>query len=218
MEYLQILSKNAFFKNCSLQEIQKLIHCLKAEIITYHKNYFIEEAGNTLDYFLIVLKGQIITEIVGLFGERVIVSSHGENEIFGLDWVNSTSEKIGVNVIANEESICLKIKNHTIYSPCSNVCFCHSMIIKNTLSIIANHNLYLINKINELSKRSIREKVLTYLHHEAQKQNKKDFYIPFNRQELADYLSVDRAALSKELSKMQKEKILCYQKNHFVLL
>lgn len=218
MKYIHILEKNNFFKDCKAEEIEKMVHCLGCKWVHYHKNETIEEAGNKIDYFLIVLKGQIITEIVGLLGERVIVSSHHEGDIFGLDWVNASSPILSVRLIANEDSDCLKIKNKAIYTPCSNVCFSHTTIIKNALSIIADQNLYLINKINELSKRSIRDKILAYLSHESLKQNSKDIHIPFNRQELADYLSVDRSALSKELSKMQKEKILSFQKNHFILL
>ena len=90
-------------------------------------------------------------------------------------------------------------------------------MIQNLLKVIAGRNLTLTTKIDHMSKKTIREKVLSYLSYQAEKQGKNRFEIPFNRQQLADYLAVDRSALSAELSKMQKEKLISYDRNHFNL-
>ena len=94
----------------------------------------------------------------------------------------------------------------------------NKQIIKNMLKILSEKNVFLTSKIECLSKRSIRSKLLSYLSDFALKKNTNEFKIPFNRQELADFLGVDRSALSSELSKLQKEKILKFNKNEFKLL
>ena len=100
---------------------------------------------------------------------------------------------------------------------CPGGCPFHSRLLRNLLQVMALKNLNLTRKISHITPRSIRERMLAYLSNEAVRQGTMDFRIPFNRQQLADYLSVDRSALSAELSKMKREGLLDYQKNHFVL-
>ncbi len=116
---------------------------------------------------------------------------------------------------------CMETQRKTyekIIRPCEGACEFHNQIIVNLLEIISTKNIYLMRKIKYLSKRSIREKLLSFLSEQAQMNNSNAFEIKFDRQELADYLSVDRSAMSKELSKLKKEHILNYRKNWFQLL
>jgi CRP-like cAMP-binding protein len=84
--------------------------------------------------------------------------------------------------------------------------------------LLSYKNLELMKKINHITKRSTREKLLSYLSAEAKKQGSKSFLIPFDRQQLADYLCVERSAMSSELSKMRSEGLLEYQKSFFTLI
>ena len=105
-----------------------------------------------------------------------------------------------------------------VLSLCSSACVFHTRLIQNLITVLADKNVYLTDKIEYLSRRRLRDKVLSYLSDMAKKQGGREFSIPFNRQELADYLSVDRSALSNELCKLRDEKILEFKKNHFRFL
>lgn len=106
---------------------------------------------------------------------------------------------------------------HRVLQTCTSACDFHRRLVENLVAILAKKNLTLTRKIDQVSKKTIRGKVLAYLSSEAAQQNSSDITIPFNRQQLAEYLAVDRSALSAELSKMQKEGMIQYKKNHFIL-
>ena len=122
-----------------------------------------------------------------------------------------------VNVVAAEICDILFINTRRLLNPCSGNCSYHNKVIRNLLTISAQKNLNLSNRIFHTSSKSTRGRLLSYLSFQATRKGVYEFSIPFNRQQLADYLNVDRSALSNELSKMQKEGILSYQKNHFRL-
>ncbi len=111
------------------------------------------------------------------------------------------------------------LANNTLYifNACPNTCPHHSRLIRNLITDLAVSQLRTSEKLTHITKRTTREKLLSYLSTEAKKQVKTEFNISFNRQQLADYLSVERSAMSAELSKMQREGLLSYHKNHFKL-
>jgi len=122
-----------------------------------------------------------------------------------------------VSAIAVEESQVLMLNAHRVLQTCTSACDFHRRLVENLVGILAKKNLTLTRKIDQISKKTIRGKVLAYLSSEAGQQDSNDITVPFNRQQLAEYLAVDRSALSAELSRMQKEGIISYRKNHFVL-
>ncbi|MBR5192203.1 MAG: winged helix-turn-helix domain-containing protein, partial [Clostridia bacterium] len=105
-----------------------------------------------------------------------------------------------------------------IITVCSSACRFHSMVVQNLFFSISQKNKTLVQKIGHISKRTTREKLISYLSEEAKRQNSASFTIPFNRQQLADFLSVDRSAMSNELCKMRDEGLLEFEKNQFKLL
>lgn len=141
----------------------------------------------------------------------------GEGEIFAETYASIPDQKMLVNVIAAEDTEILFL-NVGKCSPLSNSCIFHNELIKNLLQVSAQKNLALSRRIFNTSSKSIRGRLLSYLSNQAVLCNSKEFDIPFNRQQLADYLSVDRSALSKELGKMSKEGLIYVKKSHFRLL
>lgn len=127
-------------------------------------------------------------------------------------------ESLMVNVEAAEKCRILFLDIGKILNVCTPACSHHNRLIHNLLYIMAKKNLMLTRKIDHMGQRSIREKVMAYLSFESEKQKKKTFGIPFNRQQLADYLAVDRSALSAELSRMKKDGLIEFEKNIFTLL
>lgn len=98
---------------------------------------------------------------------------------------------------------------------CPNSCVHHNRLIKNLLQISAQKNLTLSRRMLHTSSKFIRGRLLSYFSQERLRHGSLQFTIPFNRQQLADYLGVDRSALSNELSKMRRDGILIYEKNTF---
>ena len=123
-----------------------------------------------------------------------------------------------VNVVAAESTKVLFLDMRKALQICSHACAHHNKLIRNLLSISAQKNLNLSRKIFHTSPKSIRGRLLSYLSYQAVRSGSQSFVIPFNRQQLADYLNVDRSALSNELSKMQRDGLLHVEKNHFDLL
>ena len=127
-------------------------------------------------------------------------------------------QKLMVNVVAAEEARILFLDVGRILKVCSNSCVFHHTLIENLLKLSAEKNLRLSKRIFHISSKSIRGRLLSYLSYQAMENGKKEFDIPFNRQQLADYLNVDRSAMSNELGKMQKDRMIEVDRKHFRIL
>ena len=209
------LQKSMLFRGNTAEEIQTILQHSSYKISCYEKEEFICHAGQKLCYIGIVKSGSahIISE--DFWGNRAILETLGEGDIFGESFVFSQSE-MSVSVSANEPTKILWVAGKDLFS--DNLPGRKGiLLLYNMLEILANKNRILTNKIHHLSKKTTREKLMSYLSGEANRQNTNQITIPFNRQELADYLCVDRSALSAEISKMQKAGLISYHKNHFEL-
>jgi len=217
-EYFKILKAVTLFENLKEEELESVLSCLSSKISKYGKNQIILQHGDCISDIGIVLTGQ--TQIVkeDYYGNRNLIANLSEGMLFGETFVCADIKTLPVSVISTTESVILWIDYHRIISPCTQVCSFHSTLIYNMLRIVSMKNLLLSQKIEFTSKRTTRDKLLAYLSSEAQKSESNHFIIPFNRQELSDYLNVDRSAMSAELSKLRVEGVITYTKNHFTLL
>lgn len=214
---VEILKNSSLFANIKKHEISSMLTCLNAEKKMFNKNDFIFSAGDTVSKVGIVVSGsvQIIKE--DFYGNRSIFDKIEQADIFGESYSYTLNAKLSLDIVASEKTEIIFIDYKKIISTCSSACLFHSRLIQNILSILATKNIKINEKMHHLTQRTIREKLFSYLSLQSIKNGKKEFYIPFNRQELADYLSVDRSALSKELCKMRDERIIKFNKNHFKL-
>jgi CRP-like cAMP-binding protein len=219
------MGKNAFFlKECPLfegiseTELDSLLECLSAVRRSYKKGAFIFQTEDKISSVGIVLSGsvQIIQE--NYWGNRTIIANVEQSGLFGEAFSCAEIEKIPVSVIAAEASEILFIRYQKIITNCPNTCAFHTKLIKKMIHIIARKNVMLMKKLEFLSKRSIREKLLSYLSEQSHQSKSSIFSIPYSRQELADYLCVDRSALSREMGILQDEGFLRFKKNSFELL
>ena len=152
------------------------------------------------------------------YGNRSILAKLDAGNLFGESFALAEIKTLPVSVISTTDSELLFIECQKLATPCTNACSFHSKLIQNMLGIVSKSNISLTKKIEYSSKRTTREKLLAYLSSEAQKADNNKFSIPFNRQELADYLTVDRSAMSAELSKLRNDGFINYNKNNFELL
>ncbi len=197
------LSKTVLFQGATPEETEQMLSCLKAGKRKYKKEEMIYRVGEVVSCIGIVLSGSVLIENDDIWGNRSVLERAGEGEIFAETYASIPDQKMLVNVMLHL---------------CSNSCIFHNELIKNLLQVSAQKNLALSRRIFNTSSKSIRGRLLSYLSNQAVLCNSKEFDIPFNRQQLADYLSVDRSALSKELGKMSKEGLIYVKKSHFRLL
>ncbi len=218
MAYTNVLEQTALFFGIDKRDYDALFNCLRARILTYKKGETIFSAGDPARSVGILLEGAAQAVRDDITGNRHILAAIEPSDVFGESYAAAETENLPITVIAMRDSKAFLLPYARITRGCSNACSFHMKLLENFLGILAQKNIQLNQKIEHLSKRTTREKVLSYLMEQAQRQGGKYFRVPFNRQELADYLMVDRSALSSELSKLRADGILEYYKSEFKLL
>lgn len=212
------LSNIILFDGISEKYYEDVLICLDAYIREYKKYEFVYKTGESLRHIGIVLNGAINVIKEDMNGNVMIINQISENELFGETFSCAGVEKIPVSIQAVSDTTILFINSKKIIGDGSCMCEYRKILIENMLKILANKNLHQSRKIEHLSKRSTRDKLLSYLHDEVIIKGKKEIAIPYNRQELADYLCVDRSALSKEICKLRDEGKIEFSKNWFKIL
>ena len=211
------LTKTPLFQGIAPKELEQMLGCLGASARQYGKGQTIYHVGENVEQMGVVATGSVHVVQDDVWGNRSIWAQVGPGQVFAETYASLPGEVLNVGVEAVEETQVLFLDVGRVLQVCPGGCPFHSRLLRNLLQVMALKNLNLTRKISHITPRSIRERMLAYLSNEAVRQGTMDFRIPFNRQQLADYLSVDRSALSAELSKMKREGLLDYQKNHFVL-
>lgn len=218
MQYYEILKQTELFSGISETDLPALLGCLSAKQAHYEKGRIIFLTGERTRSFGIVLSGQVQIYQEDYYGNRSILGYVGPGGLFAESFACADSKELPVSVQASAESELMFIDCTRIASPCANACAFHARLIRNLLNTIAKKNIALTQKIEFTAKRTTREKLLAYLSAEARRAKSSRFEIPFNRQELADYLAVDRSAMSAELGKLRDDGVLNFNKNQFELL
>ena len=216
-EYLEILKTSGLFRGMKEEEILSILDCLAAEEGSFGKGEYLFRQGDEIHSIAVLLSGKVRIESTDVWGPRHILGVVVPGEIFAEAYAFD-GETILNDVIAEEMSLVLFLNAEKVLRTCSSSCPFHTSLIDNLFCMIARKNRNLVQKINQVTKRSTREKVLSYLSDQAKKCGNNQFSIPFDRQALADYLAVDRSALSSVLSRLRDEKIIEFHKNEFKLL
>ncbi len=211
------LKRSALFNGISEGELKPLLACLAPVFSRYQKGASVLLPGETPTRFGILLSGEVRIVKEDYFGNRCILSSVGPGDLFAETFVFSEAKALPVGVVAAADSEALFIDGHRVVSPCKNTCAYHSRLIFNLLSIVSVKNVELTEKIEHTSRKTTREKLLSYLSAQAEKAGSSAFTIPFDRQALADYLGVERSAMSAELGRLRDEGVLSFHKNAFEL-
>lgn len=216
-KYLTLLKSTKLFQDIEETEIESMLDCLSAYAQIYQKGECIFHRGERITSVAMLLEGCIHIQKEDYWGNLSILSEISAGEIFGEVYACLGNEEILNNAVAVRQSTVLFLDISRILTICPSACRFHGRLIRNLLSVIASKNKILTQKLSHMSQRSTREKLLSYLSEQSLRTGCSSFDIPFNRQQLADFLSVDRSAMSNELCKMRDEGILAFDKNHFVL-
>ena len=216
-EFIPVLKRTKLFSGVGDDDISTMLTCLGARLLTYKKGEHVLRQGEHLSDILVLAEGSLHIQRDDYWGNRSILGHIGVGEIFGEAYVAPESGTLLNDVIAVEDSAVFFFDVKRVISTCSSACRFHTMVVQNLFFAISEKNRGLVQKLDYMSRRTTREKLLSYLSEEAKKQNSASITLPFNRQQLADYLSVDRSAMSNELCKMRDEGILEFEKNRFRL-
>ena len=206
------------FEGISGEDLNKMLVCLGCTTESYKKGEVVFSEGTHITKIGILLSGGAMTVKDDFFGNRSIIGTVGVGDVFCEAFAATDTRELPISVIATEDSDVLFVECKRILCTCSNTCAFHRSLIFNFAKNLADENIDCYDKIEVTSKRSTREKLLTYLGIVARAEGKRSFDVPFDRQQLADYLEVDRSGLSAEIGKMVKDGIIKCTKNRFELL
>mgnify|MGYP003291037987 CR=1 FL=1 len=197
------------------EDIEHMLGCLQAKLREYARDEYIYQPGEAPTAIGVVVSGMVWMVRDDYRGDRNILEAYQPGQVFGESSVFQKNELPDVGYVAAEKTRVVFLAGWRIYSPCGKVCACHQRLIENLLTVMAGKNMGLTRKLGHLSCRTTREKLMSYLSEQAQAAGTKVFTIPFDRQELADYLSVERSAMSAELSRMKKDGLIDFDRSSF---
>jgi len=216
-KYLEILKKCPLFFGINQEDLILMLNCLGARVEQFEKKYTIFAEGTKAKYIGIVLSGRAQVIQIDYYGNRNILSDIHEGEMFAEAFACASVKTLPVSVVASDTCEIMFIDCSHILHTCQNSCGFHQQLIYNLMSDLANKTIMFHQRIEITSKRTTREKLMAYLVFYAKKTGSSSFDIPFDRQELAYYLEVDRSGLSAEISKLRNEGILESHRKHFKL-
>lgn len=216
-QYFSLLSTCPLFADIDPQALPELLRCLQARAAAYRENQPIMLEGDPVRHVGIVLSGAVQVVRDDFYGNRSILTTLTPTQLFAEVFACAGVSVLPVSVIAACDSQVLLLDCRRVSATCPNSCTHHQQLVKNLLHILAAKNLMLNQKLEVTAHRTTREKLMAYLLQEAKRAGSNTFTIPYDRQGLADYLGVDRSAMSTELGKLKKEGLLDCHRSSFVL-
>ncbi len=211
------LAETAFFKGIRPEEIPEVLTCLGAKIAGYSNDALILEEGAGIKNFGILLRGRARAFKTDVTGHVILIALICKGGEIGALLSSSPDRESPVTVKADEASAVLWIPCESLIARCKNICPRHDRLLRNYIGVVAGKGLLLHDRIDCLLKPSVREKILTCLTRLSREQGSLEIKAPFDRAAMAEYLNVDRSALSRELSRMRRDGLLNFDKNCFWL-
>lgn len=212
-----IMRTAQIFSGIDEKELSDILDCLGGKTLDFSKDDYILREGDRVEELGLMLQGNAFIIQEDFWGNRNILSSIEAGQCFGETFACAPGAVLNVNVVAQSPACVLFLNVQKLLTMCPSACSFHSRIIRNLLSDLAGKNLHFNEKVTHLSQRTTRARLLSYLSAEARRHKSGEFDISFSRQQLADYLSVERSGLSLELGKMKKDGLLDFNRNHFIL-
>ncbi len=194
-----------------------MLSCLETREECFPKDTFLLRTGDTAESIGLVLSGSVLVVQEDIWGNRNILSKAGPGQTFAAAYACAPGSLLNVSVLAETPVTAMFLNVKRVLNVCPSACEHHSRIIRNLLGELAEKNLRFGEKLTHMGQRTTRAKLMSYFSAEAQRLGTYEFDIPFSRQQLADYLAVERSGLSLELGKMRSEGLLDFHKSHFIL-
>ena len=216
-DFLSVIRSSQLFSGVTETELTAVLACLDVKKTDFPKEAYLMHIGDTAEAIGLVLSGSVLIIQEDIWGNRHILSKAGPGQTFAAAFACAPGSRLNVSVVAEAPVTAMFLNVKRILTVCPSACAHHSRIIRNLLGELAEKNLRFSEKLTHMGQRTTRAKLMSYFSAEAQRLGKYEFDIPFSRQQLADYLGVERSGLSLELGKMRGEGLLDFHKSHFVL-
>ena len=213
----RLLVNTRLFRGIGEEELETLLDCLGAIRRTYDRGEVILREGEPTERMGVVLSGMVLIESGDLWGGRHILGSAGPGAVFAEAYACIPGEPLMVSVSAAEATEALFLHVGRAMTVCASACAFHTRLVQNLLGLCAEKSLQLSRRILHTGAKTIRGRLLSYFSEQVRRSGSYAFRIPYDRQQLADYLGVDRSALCGELSKMRRDGLIRYRKNQFEL-
>lgn len=211
---LEKISASSLF--CGISDTEKMLNCFGARVTRFSAGREIVGYGDE-PCVVIVTEGAGIVVSEDWFGNRTVIGRVGVSGIFGAAYAFSDHE-VTTRFVAAEDGEAVLINGRRLHKPCGEHCESHTRFLYNAVTVISHQCVGFLENVEHLSRRTTRDKVLSFLASQSIKHNAAEFDIPFSRQELADYLAVDRSALSAELGRMKNDGLIDFRRSHFTII
>ena len=212
------LTNTQLFRGIDSSDISPLLSCLGAMERTFKKGDIILAEGEPTDQMGVVLSGMALIEHSDVWGNRILLGNAAPGAVFAESYACIPGEPLQISVVASEDTSVLFLNVGKVLTTCTNSCEFHTKLVRNLLTVCAGKSLDLSRRILHSTSKSIRGRLMSYFSECIKKSGSYSFEIPYNREQLASYLGVDRSAMSNELSKMKKEGLIQYHKNYFTII
>lgn len=212
------LTNTQLFRGIDSSDISPLLSCLGAIERKFKKGDIILTEGEPTDQMGVVLSGMALIEHCDVWGNRILLGNAAPGAVFAESYACIPGEPLQISVVASEDTSVLFLNVGKVLTTCTNSCEFHTKLVRNLLTVCAGKSLDLSRRILHSTSKSIRGRLMSYFSECIKKTGSYSFEIPYNREQLASYLGVDRSAMSNELSKMKKEGLIQYRKNHFTII
>ena len=210
--------RSPLFTGIRSEDMQIMLGCIGHYVREYKKGEIIAFEAETINHVGLVLKGSVDMIKEDVWGNRTMLLRSYAEDVFGETFACGEDSLSVVTFVAAEDSKVMFLSFCRVMHTCSHACVFHQTLIENMVRIIARKNRELMRKIEVVSKKTLREKILAYLSIQSQTQGASQFEVPLGRVEWAEYLCADRSALTRELAKMKDEGLIDYQRNFFKIL
>lgn len=217
-EYKEKLLLFPLFYGIKDVDLGGMLTCLNANIREFEKDEYVYRDQEEIKSIGIIIKGRVQMIREDMWGNKAILVNMAESELFGETFACGSNMNASVSFVSMEDSIILFLPFERVMHSCSMTCVFHHRMIENMVRLIADKNALLMEKIDIISKKTLREKIATFLACQAEKNESRTFDIHMGRIELAEYLHADRSALTRELNAMQTEGLISFEKKRFQIL
>lgn len=218
MENIAKKLRSTLFQGIAEEDLTSMLHCTGYHLATFKKGQVITLEQEEIRHIGIVLSGAVDMVLEDLWGSKTLLVRSRETEMFGETFACGDDNRALATFVAAEDSQVVFIPFHKIMHTCNHACQFHHQLVENMVRIIAGKNRELLRKVDIVSKKTLREKILAYLSVQSQLQQSRYLELPLGRVELAQYLCADRSALTRELEKMRADGLIDFHKNTFKIL
>lgn len=210
--------KTSLFADMTTEDVHSALSCIGYHIADYRKGEIVAFEQDHIRHVGILLSGAVDMIKEDLWGNKTMLVRARQNDVFGESFACGSDSQSVVTFVVSEDARVLFLPFSRVMHTCTKVCAFHHKLVENMVRVIADKNQDLMRKVEVVSKKTLREKILAYLSIQAQHRDSRYFEIPLGRLELADYLCADRSALTRELANMRADGLIDYDKNWFRIL